>query len=108
MFFLFLLFHWNNKIFAAHVDCSSQFKDAVQLTLDQIDLIKRLINKYPKDLKLVTTSDGITEAFKEGLIGSMIGVIGGHSIASRTSLLRLYHELGVRYLALTEECSVPW
>lgn len=48
------------------------------------------------------------EAFNEGKIASMVGVEGGHSIDSRLSILRLYHELGVRYLTLTHNCKEPW
>jgi membrane dipeptidase len=42
----------------AYVSCKSQYKDAVEETLEQIDVIKRLIKKYPGHLKLVTTADG--------------------------------------------------
>lgn len=103
--------HFNivQKFFAAYVDCDeSQYKDAVRLTLDQIDVIKRLVNKYPNDLKFVTSAQGIIDAFNEGKIASMIGVEGGHSIDSRSSILRLYYELGVRYLTLTHNCKEPW
>lgn len=77
-------------------------------TLEQVDLIRRLIWKYPEDLELVTSSDGILEAFKKGKIGSLIGVEGGHAIDSRISMLRIYYELGVRYMTLTHTCSTPW
>nr|XP_034189897.1 dipeptidase 1-like isoform X1 [Osmia lignaria] len=96
------------QFWAAYVDCSSQYKDAVELTLRQIDVIKRLVAKYPNDLQFVTEAKGIQEAWRNGKIGSMIGVEGGHSIDSNLAILRLYYELGVRYLTLTHSCNTPW
>lgn len=51
---------------------------------------------------------GIIAAFNEKKIASMICVEGGHSIDSRMGVLRLYHELGVRYMTLTHNCNLPW
>ena len=42
----------------AYAPCSAQHKDAVQVTLEQIDLIKRLVETYPNQLELVKTSQG--------------------------------------------------
>ena len=39
--------------------CSTQFKDVTQLFMEQIDVIKRLVEKYPNDMAFVTTAAGI-------------------------------------------------
>ena len=96
------------QFWVAYVDCKNNYKDAVERTLEQIDIIKRLIKKYPNDMQYVTEADQIMEAFKNKKIASMIEIEGGHSIDSRLSVLRLYHELGVRCMTLTHSCNLPW
>lgn len=46
------------QFWVAYVDCASQHKDAVERTMQQIDVIKRLIQRYPGSLKYATTADG--------------------------------------------------
>lgn len=92
----------------SYVSCSRNYKDAVERTLEQIDVTRRLIDKYPNDMMFVTEADQIMEAFAQKKVASMIEIEGGHSIDSRLSVLRLYHELGVRCMTLTHSCDLPW
>ncbi|XP_020300255.1 dipeptidase 1-like isoform X2 [Pseudomyrmex gracilis] len=96
------------QFWVAYVSCESQYKDSVQLTLRQIDVIKRLIRRYPKNLQLVTAASDIETVWRTGRISSMIAVEGGHSVDSSLAVLRLFYDLGVRYLTLTHTCNTPW
>jgi membrane dipeptidase len=96
------------QFWVAYVRCEHNYKDAVERTMEQIDVIKRLIKANPTDMMYVTEADQIMEAFKQKKIASMIEIEGGHSIDSRLSVLRLFYELGVRCMTLTHSCNLPW
>jgi membrane dipeptidase len=81
---------------------------AVTTTLEQIDLVHRLIDAHPDDLELALTADDVDGAFSRGRIASLLGAEGGHSIANSLGVLRMLHRLGVRYLTLTHNLNVPW
>lgn len=81
---------------------------AVQATLEQIDVTRRLISKYPRHLALALTSQDVSRAMAQGRIASLMGIEGGHSIGSSLGVLRQMHALGVRYMTLTHYRNVPW
>ncbi|EDV93616.1 dipeptidase 1 [Drosophila grimshawi] len=96
------------QFWSAYAPCSSQHLDAVQLTLEQIDLIRRLVQLYPHHMALVNTAAGIEQTHRTGKIASLIGVEGGHAIGTSLSVLRMFYQLGARYLTLTHTCNTPW
>ncbi|XP_017121920.1 putative dipeptidase NECHADRAFT_87110 isoform X2 [Drosophila elegans] len=96
------------QVWSAYVPCEAQGLDAVQLALEQIDIVRRLSDMYARETVLATSSQDIVQAHRRGLLASLIGVEGGHTIGSSLGVLRSFYSLGARYLSLTHRCDVSW
>ncbi|MCM1964773.1 dipeptidase [Streptomyces sp. NPDC002812] len=82
--------------------------EAVSATLEQIDVVAQLIDRYPRDLVRALTADDMEAARAEGRIASLMGAEGGHSINNSLATLRALHQLGVRYMTLTHNDTIDW
>jgi membrane dipeptidase len=82
--------------------------EAVRVTLEQVDIVHRMIARYPSRFQLATTAGEVEEAFRVGRIASLLGAEGGHSIGGSLAVLRSLHALGVRYMTLTHNQNVGW
>ncbi|HVH67977.1 MAG TPA: dipeptidase [Gemmatimonadales bacterium] len=76
--------------------------------LEQIDLIKRLCAKYPRDLAMAYGAADVERNFKAGKISCLIGIEGGHAIENSLGALRMFAALGVRYITLTHWRTLSW
>ena len=74
--------------------------ETIRDTLQQIDLIHRLVERYEDRLAIAYRASEIMQTFKQGKIPSMVGIEGLHQIGNSSSVLRMYHKLGVRYVTL--------
>ncbi|MFJ4657431.1 dipeptidase [Nocardia sp. NPDC088792] len=81
---------------------------AVSATLEQIDFVRSLTERFPDRLQLAYTADDMEAARAAGRIASLMGAEGGHSINCSLATLRALHRLGVRYMTLTHNDNVPW
>ncbi|WP_405617273.1 dipeptidase [Streptomyces sp. NBC_01508] len=81
---------------------------AVSATLEQIDVVGRMIARYADDLVAARTADDMENARRTGKIASLMGAEGGHSINNSLATLRALHTLGVRYMTLTHNDNLPW
>ena len=81
---------------------------AVEMTLEQIDIVRRMVAAHPRELALAGDAAAVRRIAREGRIASLIGVEGGHQIDGRLSVLRQYRALGVAYLTLTHGRSLDW
>ena len=87
-----------------------EYRDSgyARVELEQIDIARRLIAKYPDRLALALTPDDIRRDFKQGKLASLLGLEGGHAIENSLGALRAYYDLGVRYMTLTHNVTLDW
>ena len=83
-------------------------RSAAHYTLEQIDVVHRMVKRYPETFEMAGTVADIRRIRKKGKIACLIGVEGGHAIENSISLLRIYYGLGVRYMTLTHSDTLAW
>jgi membrane dipeptidase len=76
--------------------------------MEQIDLVRRMIRRYPETFELALSADDVERIHKQGKIASLIGMEGGHAIENSLGLLRQFHALGARYMTLTHADTLDW
>ncbi len=97
------------QFWSAYVPAESAKRGiAVTQTLEQIDVIHRMVAEYPNQLEFARTAADIERIRASGKIASLIGIEGGHSIDNSLGVLRTFHKLGVRYMTLTHSESLDW
>lgn len=87
-----------------------EYRDSgyARVQLEQIDIARRVIEKYPDRLALALSPADIRREFKQGKLASLLGLEGGHAIEHSLGALRAYYDLGVRYMTLTHNVTLDW
>jgi membrane dipeptidase len=96
------------QFWSVYVPCTLEGDAAVAATLEQIDFVHQLVERYPRHLVLARTADEVEAAHAAGKVASLVGVEGGHSIACSLGTLRMFYALGARYMTLTHTSNTPW
>lgn len=96
------------QFWSVYVPVELQGQKAVTATLEQIDIVHRMVRKYPETFELALTADDVERIHAQGKIASMIGMEGGHSIDNSLANLRMFSRLGARYMTITHTSNTPW
>ena len=86
----------------------SEQKNPARTVVEQIDLVHRMVERYPNDLELALTADDVERIVKSGKIASLIGIEGGVAIENDLAQLRAFAKLGARYMTLTHNTTLDW
>jgi membrane dipeptidase len=96
------------QFWSVWVDASLPPLEQVRETIEQIDLVRDIVARYPETFELARTAADVRRIHKAGRIASMMGVEGGGQIANDLSVLRAYRQLGAGYLTLTHSLTIDW
>ncbi|MEE9205689.1 MAG: dipeptidase [Acidimicrobiia bacterium] len=95
------------QFFAAYVPVDYIERGAARVALEQIDLIHRMAARYP-DLEMAYGAHDVRRVVGSGKIAVLIGIEGGHAIENSLGALRMFYDLGVRYMTLTHGSTIDW
>jgi membrane dipeptidase len=96
------------QFWSVYVPATMQGKEAVRATMEQIDVVYQIVDRYPDTFEIARTAADVERIFKAGRIASLIGMEGGHSIDNSLGALRMFYKLGARYMTLTHSSNTPW
>jgi membrane dipeptidase len=98
----------NAIFFSIWIDGRIMGPPAVQKALDQIDAVHENVAKFSKDMVFCRTAEEVRRAHAQGKIAALIGVEGGHMIGNDIRVLRMFGDLGVRYMTLAHFYNDEW
>jgi membrane dipeptidase len=100
--------HVGAQFWSVWIPVSAQGFEAVQMTLEQIDPVKRMTAQYPADFAMAYSAADIRRIHKSRKIASLIGIEGGHQINNSLAVLRQMYDAGARYMTLTHSSNTSW
>ena len=98
----------NGIFFSIWIDGRTMGPPAIQKALDQIDAVRETVKKYPNDMVLARTAEDVRRAHAQGKIAALMGVEGGHMIGNDIRMVRIFSDLGVRYMTLSHFYNDEW
>jgi membrane dipeptidase len=96
------------QFWSVYIDGTLTGDEAIRRTIEQIDIVDRMIAAYPADLERADTADGIMRIHKAKRIASLIGIEGGRQMGGSMAALRQFYRLGARYMTLTHNQTTEW
>lgn len=96
------------QFWSVYIPFTPTHEGAARMQLEQIDLMKEVIERHPQHFQLATTASEVEAAFGAGRIASLLGMEGGHAIENSLGALRAFFRLGARYMTLTHGTTIDW
>lgn len=96
------------QFWSVYVPAELRGADAVQATLEQMDVARRMTAAYPDVFEIALTADDVVRIHKSGKVASLMGMEGGHSINNSLGALRELYRGGARYMTLTHSKNNDW
>src|ERR1700719_3576463 len=100
--------HMGGQFWSVWIPSETKGFEAVQTTLEQMDLVKRMAEHYPADLEMAYTAADVRRIHRAHKIAAMIGIEGGHQINNSLAALRQMYDAGARYMTLTHTVNNAW
>ncbi len=98
----------NAIFFSIWIDGRIMGSAAVQKALDQIDAVHENVRKFSNDMVFARTAEDVRRAHAQGKIAALMGVEGGHMIGNDIRMVRIFGDLGVRYMTLSHFYNDEW
>ncbi len=96
------------QFWSVWIPASTTGPAAVQMTLEEIDIVRTMVARYPEAFEMAYTAEDIERIHRDGRIASLIGIEGGHQINDSMAALRQMYVLGARYMTLTHTSNTDW
>jgi membrane dipeptidase len=96
------------QFWSVYVPATFKGPDATRAVFEQIDLTRRMVERYPSAFELADGADDIVRIHRGGRIASMFGIEGGEAINNNLALLREFRAAGVLYMTLTHSLNNDW
>jgi membrane dipeptidase len=96
------------QFWSVYVSCEAAAEGPAAAQLEQLDIARRVVERYPDAFELARDASDVERVFGEGRIASLFGMEGGHVLENSLGALRAFHGLGAHYLTLTHNCHTDW
>ncbi|HEU5049293.1 MAG TPA: dipeptidase [Gemmatimonadales bacterium] len=100
--------HVGGQFWSIYIPGEIRDSGYARVQLEQFDIARRMIERYPEKLAFAWSAADVERAIRRGRIASLLGMEGGHALENSLGALRMYRQLGARYMTLTHNVTLDW